>query len=82
MADAVGLMADTSLDRLSIIIKSEADESGDVWTPISLQTDAAVVLLARLLVAIRSNLPEELAAAWAADLVRLAHLKMCVCRMM
>ena len=81
MADAVGLMAETSADRFSIIINSEADESGDVWTPISLQTDAAVVL-DRLLEAIRSNLPEELAAASAAALVRLAHLKMCVCKTM
>ena len=83
MADAVGLIAETSVERFSIIIDREADESGDVWMPISLETDGVVALLpTRLLVADRSNLPDELAAASAAALVRLAHLKMCVCKMM
>lgn len=78
MAEDVGLGA--SIERFSIIIRSEAEESGEVWMPISLleddpQEDGPVLVVI-------SNLADEMAAASAAALVRLAHLNMCVCKMM
>lgn len=67
--------------RLSIIIKREAEESGEVWTPISLQT-AIDPLVQWSVNDVGLAAEDEVAAASAADLVRLAHLKTCVCRMM
>lgn len=55
--------------RLSIIISKDAEESGEVCTPISLKDPQRLASSDDLVV------DEEVTAAWAADLVRLAHLK-------
>lgn len=61
-----------AVDRFSIIINSDAEDRGDVWTPISLDDAELQLLTSNFVVDV------DVAAASAAALVRLAHLKMCV----